>query len=121
MSEFNGEIDSILEGMSEYMDAVEKEGGSVSYSTSDIDACGAVLRGFVSDVEAVSGNAAAVKEIVKKTVLALNKLNDSCGSEIIETDQREEIATLMIEVAAQAGYTSSDPNNEDITEEWREW
>lgn len=56
--------------------------------------------------------------IVKKTVLALNDLNEKCEYELIATDQREDIAEIIILAGKLKGFNSRD---EDITEEWREW
>ena len=56
-------------------------------------------------------------KIVKKTVLALNELNENCGGELIETDQREDIAEIIIVAGNLKGFNGLD---EDITEEWRE-
>lgn len=58
-------------------------------------------------------------EIVKKTVLALNELNEKCGDCLIETDQREDICEYIIKTAYLFNFIQSE--NEDITGEWREW
>jgi hypothetical protein len=56
---------------------------------------------------------------VKKSVLSLNALNEECDGGLIETDQREELAKLIILAARHAGLESS--ADDDITYEWREW
>ena len=56
--------------------------------------------------------------IVKKTVLGLNELNENCRRVLIETDQREDLAEIMIIAGNLKNYNDRD---EDITEEWREW
>jgi hypothetical protein len=57
-------------------------------------------------------------QIVKITVLKLNELNKNSGWELIETEEREAIAAIIIAVGHNKGYNSM---AEDITEEWREW
>lgn len=57
-------------------------------------------------------------KIVKKTVLALNALNEKCEYELIETEQREDIAEIIILAGYLKGFNDRD---DDITEEWREW
>lgn len=120
MSEFDGEIDSILEGMTDYVQICLDEGEPEPYAAHHVEKCGAILRNFVDQVEKVA-NPAEVEPLVKQTVQALNDLNKAAGGSLIETDQREEIVPLIIEIAAQAGYVSKDPRNEDITEVWRDW
>ncbi|WP_249222094.1 hypothetical protein [Planococcus alpniumensis] len=55
-------------------------------------------------------------EKVKQTVLYLNTLNEKHDF-FIETLEREELVTFIIEKAKQAGLDIK----EDITERWREW
>lgn len=50
--------------------------------------------------------------VVKDTVIKLNVLNTKCGSELNETDQREQIAELIIISSELMGYNT---RNEDIT------
>jgi hypothetical protein len=67
------------------------------------------------------GGAASKDEgmaIVQKTVLSLNKLNESTGESLIETDQREDIANIIILAGSLKGFNE---RREDITETWREW
>lgn len=54
----------------------------------------------------------------KKTIIELNNLNEKCDCGLIETDQREDICTLIQEVATLAGIPET---ADDITEEWREF
>lgn len=56
--------------------------------------------------------------IVKSTILKLNDLNEKCNFSLIETNEREQIAEIVILVGNKMGYNSI---KEDITEEWREW
>ena len=54
----------------------------------------------------------------KKTVILLNEINEKCEYELIETEQREDIAEIIILSGSLKGFNTRD---DDITEEWREW
>ena len=54
----------------------------------------------------------------KATVLKLNDLNERAGEDLIETDQREDICEYITKADALLGFNTED---EDVTEEWREW
>ena len=56
--------------------------------------------------------------IVEKTVILLNEINEKCEYELIETEQREDIAEIIILSGSLKGFNTRD---DDITEEWREW
>jgi len=99
-------------GMLGYMD-----GGTASYSEDDIDRCRAILVSHAQALEQTKDQAAAL-ELVKATVTQLNILNEDAGQDLIETDQREEICGFIIKAGAIMGFNSED---EDVTEEWREW
>jgi hypothetical protein len=98
--------------MLSYMDS-----GEASYSEEDIDRCRDILISHAKALELVKDRAGAI-DLVKATVLELNKLNQGAGEELIETDQREEICGFIIKAGAIMGFNSED---EDVTEEWREW
>ena len=76
-----------------------------------------LISDYLNKVENASSKEEAMK-IVEKTVLALNGLNEKCEYELIETDQREDIAEILILAGNLKGFNSRD---EDITEDWREW
>jgi hypothetical protein len=57
-------------------------------------------------------------KVVEKVVLKLNELNEKCEYELIETDQREQLAEIINLAGNLKGYSKKE---EDITEEWREW
>lgn len=88
------------------------------YTQEHIDECDAILSEFLASVQAHSGaEASLLINDVKTAVLALNTLNEKYDCSIIETDQREEICTLIDEALKQAGFAAP----EGITDEWREW
>lgn len=107
-----------LEGMREYLADVVADGGDPGYTEDEIGQCDAILDTFLAKVAAAGkGNSGAVMAAVRESVLALNALNEDCSHGLIETDQREEICSLIIDAAQGAGVGSG----EDITEPWREW
>ena len=81
-------------GMLEYM-----QGGTANYSESDVDACRAILVSHAKALEQAKDRAAAT-ELVKSTVIQLNRLNQRTGQDLIETDQREGICAFIIKSGA---------------------
>ncbi len=102
----------LKEGMIDFI-----EPGESSYSESDVEKCMTLLTNYILEIENTNSKKEAMT-IVKRTVLALNELNENCEYELIETDQREDIAEILILAGSLKGYNSKD---EDITEDWREW
>lgn len=111
-SDLQHSLARLTSGMRSYMD-----GGTASYSENDIDRCRAILISHAQTLEQAKDRAAAL-ELVKATVTRLNRLNQDAGQDLIETDQREEICRFIIQAGAIMGFNSE---NEDVTEEWREW
>lgn len=62
-------------------------------------------------------NSAQILKCVESVVEKLNKLNEKCDFDLIETDQREELVPYIIDAAKLAGLVTAG----DITEKWREW
>lgn len=88
-----------------------------NYTQSDVDKCLEILKEYLQKV-GDSRSKSEGKEAVKSAVVSLNKLNEKCDYDLIETGEREQIADIIISAAAEKGYTTL---QEDITEEWREW
>ena len=105
-------IDELKKSMLEYL-----KSGQPLYSKSDIDKCADILEKYVEQISKSKSKDDAMN-IVKDTVLQLNDLNNYTKSELIETEERERIADIIISATFQKGYNSMD---EDITEKWREW
>ena len=103
---------TLLKGMHEYM-----KDGDVAYDESHISSCDGILSRYLDAMGRASDRDSAL-DLVKQAVLALNELNDQCGGELIETDQREDICAILIRGGALRGFNADD---EDVTEEWREW
>ena len=89
----------------------------VNYTEEDVDDCIAILDDHLDALEKVKTKSEAL-QLVKKTVLELNDLNDDCDGELIETDQRENLCEVIIYGGFLMGYNQED---DDVTEEWREW
>lgn len=112
----NSEIKEIYtrleEGMIDFIDP-----GLTAYDNTDVKSCMNLISNYLSKIEKVNSKDEAM-QIVEKTVLALNDLNEKCEYELIETNQREDIAEIIIIAGYLKGFNGRD---EDITEDWREW
>lgn len=106
------QIASLKRSMTDYMKSAHP-----SYTEKDIEKCVQILSEYNIEMENSKSKQAGM-EIVKATVFKLNELNENSGEELIETGEREAIAAIIITVGHNKGYNSED---EDITEEWREW
>ena len=110
----------LVDGMTSYMiDDATNSDTDAAYTQGHIDRCGAILDAYLAglDADKVSGNPEMIMALVKNAVMALNDLNDECGGNLIETDQRELLCDIIIGWANAAGLIT----DEDVTEEWREW
>ena len=110
--ELQNSLARLAKGMLSYMDH-----GTANYSEDDIDRCRTILVSHTKALEQAKDRITAL-EAVKATVIQLNKLNQDAGEDLIETGQREEICAFIIKAGAIMGFNSE---NEDVTEEWREW
>lgn len=90
------------------------------YTQKHIDKCSAILNEYLKGLSGISAENQSenILEVVKFAILKLNKLNDLSNGNLIETDQREDLCEFIITAANQAGLVCDD---NDITEEWREW
>lgn len=110
----NQEIQSTLaalrSGMIDFME-------HATYQEADVEQCILIMRDYLGNMNAVNHKEAAM-QLVKSVVLKLNDLNEKCDYELIETDQREELAEIIIMAGHLKGFNGMD---DDITEEWRDW
>jgi hypothetical protein len=104
--------DSITGGMLDYMSDAD-----VTFTKEDVDECRRILEEHLECLAKVQDRDSAMV-CVKTTVLRLNALNEKAGGELIETDQREGICEYIIKAGALLDFNGED---EDVTEEWREW
>ncbi|MCW3167903.1 hypothetical protein OMO38_05120 [Chryseobacterium sp. 09-1422] len=112
ISKEENKISILKNSMLEYM-----ENANPSYTKIDVEECAKILNNYVSEISN-SGSKDEGLEIVKITVEKLNKLNEKCDFELIETSEREQIAEIIIVESSKKGYNKPE---EDITEAWREW
>lgn len=105
-------IANLKKSMEDYMKVAKP-----SYSQNDIDDCETLLSDYSLSMFKTHSKEEGM-EIVKATILKLNALNEKCDSTLIETDEREKIAEIIILAGHKMGYNEVD---EDITEKWREW
>jgi hypothetical protein len=112
----NKQLDSLILDLKKNMEDYMHE-NDPSYTQDDVNLCIATLSDYVIKVFATGSKGEGMK-IVKSTVLKLNDLNEKCDFSLIETNEREQIAEIIISAGHEKGYNAVD---EDITEEWREW
>lgn len=110
------QIDNLITTLKESMEDYMKD-ASPSYSKRDIEECVSLLLDYTRGIYKSKSKMEGL-EIVKSTILKLNALNDKCNGSLIETNEREQIAEIIILASHNMKYNSMD---EDITEEWREW
>jgi len=110
--EIQNALESLKTGMIEYIEL-----GAPEYSEKDVEECMNLIDIFLQDI-ALSENKENGMKIVEKLVIQLNDLNEKCDHTLIETDQRERIADIIILAGHLKGYNERE---EDISEEWREW
>ena len=91
----NKEIEEVksrlFQGMLEFI----KDDEDAEYSSDEVDQCDSILKNFLSNSSKSDSKDTFIQE-VRKTVLALNDLNESVDYSIIGTDQREDICEILI-------------------------
>lgn len=105
-------ITNLKRSMLEYM-----EMGKPSYTKDDVEDCVRILNDYTLEIHNSKSKDEGMK-IVKFAVDQLNKLNEKCDFQLIETSEREQIAEIIILESSKKGYNKPE---EDITENWREW
>jgi len=110
--EFKILINSLNTSMQEYMEYAHP-----AYSQNDIDDCCNILTNYTENILKSTSREDGMT-IVEFAIKKLNDLNEKCEFDLIETNEREQIAVIIILGGNKMGYNSID---EDITEDWREW
>jgi len=105
-------LDDLKASMVSYLETAQPP-----YTITDINSCEKILKAYIAGIQ-TSRSKAAGMQLVENTVLELNALNSKTQQTLIETDQREMIAEIIILASSRRGYNH---DNEDITEQWREW
>ena len=89
------------------------------FTLKDIQKCELILNQYLDSLADLSSPTDKdIMKLVKKTVLALNKLNEQTDYALLETEERENIWELIQTSAISCGLQNP---ADDITEEWREW
>ena len=90
------------------------------YTQEEINQCEKLLDLFLTALEKLpeTSKNEYILDVVKKVVFGLNKLNEDCNYRLFETNEREGLCELIITASKKAGLES---NEDDVTEEWREW
>ena len=91
--------------------------GDPSYNKKDVDDCINIIENYVDEISKTNSKTEGMN-IVEATIKKLNALNQKTNFSLIETNEREQIALIIIAASAQKGYNSME---EDITEVHREW
>ncbi|MBE5811861.1 MAG: hypothetical protein E7318_13155 [Clostridiales bacterium] len=112
--------DRIVEEVAQPMiDFMQECGDDAAFSAFDVESCKMILRDYLDALSALAEPTdEAIMAQVRKTVLALNELNEETEYALIETSEREAICILIQDAAVECGLQAE---NEDVTEEWREW
>ena len=110
------ELDNLIIKLKKSMENHMKE-ANPSYSQKDVNECISLLSNYVINIFKTHSKDDALL-IIKTTILKLNDLNERCDHSLIETNEREQIAEIIILAGHKMKYNSL---NEDITEKWREW
>jgi len=99
----------------------KKEDGLEQYSKKNCKKAETIIIDLINHLEKVAENDFDLKEeLIKQSVLKLNKLNDSLDGSFIETGEREELCDLFDNIADAVGLNVQD-YQDGIASKWREW
>ena len=112
-------VTTLISEMTEYLDFFEDDNSTDIYSPEDINKCEAIINTYLSYLFTEKRTNEEIIAQVEITVKELNALNEKCKYSLIETEQREQLCTIIIEAARLCNYQF--PDDEDITFEWRNW
>ena len=118
IKEINSLKKALMSNMKDYIKFFKKDAGVKPYSSADVKKCGIILDDYLS-ILATNPTDNGILSQVETTVKQLNELNEQCDYNLIETDEREQLCSIIIEAARLCGYQFSD--DDDITAEWRDW
>lgn len=110
----------ILDGMVDYLEVSGDEGFKADYSAEAVDRCAVILERYLDEVLSLSiyGDSGKIMRMVKSVVTELNELNDACNQSLIEPEQSAQLYELIVSAAFHAGLETDE---QDITEQWRQW
>ena len=123
---FYDDIDTIINNMIEYLgveddddyfddlfddDAIEEEDDDLIddevCTIDDVNKCSAILEHYIDDLVAISKKPddAKIMKAVENTVKRLNKLNEACECELIESTTSDDICDFIHNAAVEAGLS----------------
>lgn len=108
----NSEVNELKASMIEYL-----ESSNPSYTKDDVEECVSILNNYLEKISKTKSKKEGI-EVVKSTVIQLNKLNNKTQSQLIETMEREMIVSIILTESYKKGYNRLE---EDLTEKFREW
>ena len=120
---FYDDIDTIINNMIEYLGVEEEDDDLIDdevCTMEDVEKCSAILEHYIDDLVAISKKPddAKIMKAVENTVKRLNKLNEACECELIESTTSDDICDFIHNAAVEAGL-SEIPEN--VCDEWREF
>lgn len=132
LSNYYDSIDEILNTMADYLGIPEDDYGmsefdededyinDVCCTRADVDTCGMILENYIDGLITVSRSPddEQIMKLAEKTVKKLNKLNEKCEYELIESIQSDDICTFIHDAAVEAGLNT---DCENIADEWRDF
>lgn len=115
------ELALIKEGLNIMSWVEKKEGGLKQYSARNCRKAETIILDLLGRLETVAqSDFAAKEELIKESILKLNKLNDSLEGRFIETGEREELCDLFDNIADAVGLNVQDYEG-GIAGKWRTW
>lgn len=133
LSNYYDTIDEITNSMSEYLGITDDDldedisdfddDGYIDEpccTFSDIEMCGNILENFIGNLITLSKDPQdeEILELVEKTVIKLNKLNERCDYELIDTIQGDDICEFLHNAAVEAGL---EDHSENVACKWRDF
>ena len=138
VSKFYDEIDTIINNMIEYLgveeeddyfddlfeDSIVEEDDDLIEddicTMEDVEKCSSILERYIDDLVTVSKdpNDEAIMKAVETAVKKLNKLNERCECELIESTISDDICDFIHNAAVEAGLVDIPEN---VCDDWREF
>ena len=111
---------TLTSSMKDYINIFKEDNREEPYSPADANKCGVILDTYLSYLFSTKRTNKEILSQVEIVVKELNKLNEKCNYCMIETEEREQLCTIIIDAARLCGYQFP-IDDDDITFEWREW
>ncbi|MBQ1848229.1 MAG: hypothetical protein II135_09505 [Clostridia bacterium] len=139
VAKFYDEIDGILDSMTEYLGLQDDDDyyddifgedeeddddddyiDDVVCTRDDVEKCGVILEKYIDELVDISADPhdEQIMKAVEKTVKKLNKLNEACECELLDSTISDDICEFIHNAAVEAGL-SDIPEN--VCDEWREF